>query len=103
MEGEARPMESILNPLGFATLLTSLYVLRFRGWKKPLSVLFYFAFFATLEIVTTHYFLRRGAFGIGLAYVCFGLTVPVVVATFLVYRHELRHDEKHAHSVEPLQ
>ena len=88
MEGEAGPMESILNPLAFATLLTSLFVLRFRGWTRPLAVAIYFAFFATLEIVATRYFLPPGAFGPGLGYVCFGLTVPVLVAAYLVHRHE---------------
>ena len=86
-------MESELNGLSFALLLTSLFVLRFRGWKRPWAVLAYFVFFVTLEIAASHYFMPPGAFGSGLAIVCFGLTIPVVVAAFLVWRHEERHGE----------
>lgn len=30
-------MESALNGISFSLLLTSLYILRFRGWKRPLA------------------------------------------------------------------
>ena len=86
-------MESALNGISFALLLTSLYILRFRGWKRPIAVCLYFAFFVVLEVVTSHYFIPPGAFGAGLTYVCFGLTVPVLVAAFLVWRHEHRQGE----------
>ena len=86
-------MESILNGLSFSLLLTSLYILRFRGWKRPVAVAGYFVFFLVLEIVTSHYFMPPGAFGSGLSIVCFGLTVPVLVATYFVWRHEQHHDE----------
>ena len=86
-------MESFLNPIAFATLLTSLFVLRFRGWTKPLAVVLYFTFFATLEVVATHFFLPPGAFGPGLGFVCLGLTVPVLIAANLVRRHEIREGE----------
>lgn len=86
-------MEAILNPLAFAMLLTSLYILRFRGWDRPLAVAVYFVFFAALEFLATHYFLPPGAFGPGLGMVCLGLTVPVLVAAFLVWRHERRQGE----------
>ncbi|HEB90021.1 MAG TPA: hypothetical protein ENI85_10655 [Deltaproteobacteria bacterium] len=86
-------MESELNGLAFALLLTSLFVLRFRGWKKPWAVAAYFAFFVTLEIAASHYFMPPGAFGPGLAIVCFVLTIPVLIAAYLVWRHEQRHDE----------
>ncbi len=85
--------ESILNPIGFATLLTALYVLRFRGWTRPGRVALYFAFFAGLELVATRYFLPPGAFGPALGRLCLGLTVPVGVAAFLVWRHERRQGE----------
>jgi hypothetical protein len=81
-------MESIVNPIAVAGLLTSMYVLRFRGWTKPRVVAAYFVFFATLEVVATHYAVPPGAFGPGLGYVCLGLTVPTLVAVFLVRRHE---------------
>jgi hypothetical protein len=86
-------MESTLNAISFALLLTSLFVLRFRGWKRPIAVVVYFAFLALLELGASHYFMPPGAFGSGLAIVCFGLTVPVLVAAYLVWRHERRHGE----------
>lgn len=87
-------MESVLNGLSFALLLTSLYILRFRGWNRPLAVCVYFLFFVVLEIGASHFFTRPGAFGSGLSIVCFGLTVPVLVAAFLVWRHERRLNEE---------
>jgi len=86
-------VESILNGFSFALLLTALYILRFRGWKTPGVVAVYLVFFMTLEILASHYFLPPGAFGSGLAIVCFGLTIPVLIAAFLVWRHEKRHGE----------
>ena len=86
-------MESALNGISFALLLTSLFILRFRGWRRPIAVVVYFAFFVALEIVASHYFMPPGAFGSGLAMVCFGLTVPVLIASVLVWRHERRHGE----------
>jgi hypothetical protein len=90
-------MESIVNGLAFSLLLTSLYILRFRGWKTPGVVAAYLTFFLVLEIFASHYFLPPGAFGSGLAVVCFGLTVPVLIAAFLVWRHEKRHGETGVH------
>jgi hypothetical protein len=82
----------MLNSLAFALLLTSLYVLRFRGWQRPAMVAVYFVFFAGLEVIASHYFLPPDAFGTGLGYVCLALTIPVAGASFLVWRHEERHD-----------
>ena len=53
----------------------------------------YFAFFVALEMIASHYFVPPGAFGSGLVIVCFGLTVPVLVAAYLVWRYEMRHGE----------
>jgi hypothetical protein len=86
-------MESTLNAISFSLLLTSLFILRFRGWKRPIAVAVYFAFFVVLEMIASHYFVPPGAFGSGLAIVCFGLTVPVLVAAYLVWRYEQRHGE----------
>ncbi|MEM9177757.1 MAG: hypothetical protein AAGC67_21310 [Myxococcota bacterium] len=85
-------MESVLNPLAFATLLTALYVLRFRGWKRPLAVVGYFVFFAALEIGATR-MLPPGAFGSGLGILCLALSVPVLVAAWFVWRLEKRQGE----------
>ena len=93
-------MESVVNGFSFALLLTALYVLRFRGWRKPRTVVAYLIFFVVLEIFASHYFLPPGAFGSGLAIVCFGLTVPVSIAAFLVWRHERRHGEGGDHDGE---
>lgn len=86
-------MEPALNGISFALLLTSLYILRFRGWQRPLAVVAYFSFFVVLEIGASHFFMPPGAFGSGLAIVCFGLTVPVLIAAYLVWRHEIRSEE----------
>lgn len=78
----------LLNGLSFSVLLTALYILRFRGWTRPWAVFFYFVFFASVEMAASHYLLPADAFGPVLSYVCFGLTVPVLIAAYLVYRHE---------------
>ena len=85
--------ESLLNPLAFATLLTSLYVLRFRGWTRPGRVALYFAFFAGLELAAARWFIPPGAFGAMLGVLCLGLSVPVLVASALVYWNEQRAGE----------
>lgn len=86
-------MDSVLNGFSFALLLTSLFVLRFRAWKRPALVVIYFLFFLVLEVAASHYFLRPDAIGPVLGYVCLGLTAPVLVAAYLVFRHERQHDE----------
>ena len=86
-------MESVLNGLSFSLLLTSLFVLRFRGWNRPVAVGLYFMFFLVLEVSASHYFMPPSAFGSGLSIVCFGLTVPVLVAAYLIWRHEKRQGE----------
>jgi hypothetical protein len=86
-------MEGALNGLSFALLLTSLFVLRFRAWRKPVWIVAYFAFFAAVELVASHFFLTPNAFGPGLGYVCLGLMPPVWIATYLLWRHEKREGE----------
>jgi len=85
-------MESFLNPIAFATLLTALFILRFRGWKRPLAVVGYFGFFAALEIGAAQ-LLPPGAFGSGLGILCLSLAVPVLIAAYLVWRQEKRQGE----------
>lgn len=82
-----------LNGVAFALLLTALYVLRFRGWTRPGRVVGYFAFFVTLETVATRYLIPPGAFGPTLGIVCAALTAPVLIAAFLVWRHERNQGE----------
>lgn len=84
-------MGDALNGLAIATLLTSLFILRFRGWKRPVAVVLYFLFFLGLETAASQWFLPPGAMGAEIAYVCFGLSVPVLVAAYLVWRHEQHH------------
>jgi hypothetical protein len=81
-------MDGLLNGFAFALLLTSLFVLRFRGWDRPLYVALYFVFFAALEMSASHFLLPPDAMGPELGYLCLALTVPVLVAAFLVWRHE---------------
>ena len=78
----------MLNGFAFALLLTSLFILRFRGWKRPGMVIAYFVFFAILEMTASHFFLPPDEIGSELAWVCFGLTLPVWVAIYLIRRHE---------------
>ncbi|MHA7837665.1 MAG: hypothetical protein ACX98W_09425 [bacterium] len=82
----------MLNGLTFALLLTSLFILRFRGWKRPGLVVAYFVFFAALEMAASHYLLPPGAIGPELAWVCLGLSVPIWVSIVLVWRHEVSQD-----------
>jgi len=81
-------MDSLVNPIGFGALLTALYVLRFRAWRRPVLVVAYFAFFATLEWLAARFFMPPGALPDAVGWLCFGLTVPVLVATVLLWRAE---------------
>jgi hypothetical protein len=83
-------LSSILNPLGFGVLLTSLYVLRFRAWSRPATVVVYFAFFTFLEWGAAHWFMPPDALPDVIGWLCLGLTVPVLVATYLLWRAEKR-------------
>ena len=53
-------IDLVLNPIAFATLLTALYVLRFRGWQRPFAVAAYFAFFGALALADSEYATSRG-------------------------------------------
>lgn len=84
-------MKALLNGLAFAVLLTSIFVLRFRGWKRPGLVVAYLVFFAALEMTVSRFVLPPGAIGPELAWVCLGLTIPVWVSVYLVWRYEKTH------------
>ena len=86
-------VDSILNPLGVGLLLSSLYMLRFRAWRRPVLVIAYFAFFTSLEWIAARYFMPPGALPNEVGIVCLGLTLPILVATFLVWRNEQREHE----------
>lgn len=86
-------MEGVGTGFAFALLLTSIWVLRFRGWERPGAVAAYFLFFFVVEVVVARLLLPPGAFGSGFAFLCLGLTVPVWIATFLVWRQEKRENE----------
>ncbi|MBK7952044.1 MAG: hypothetical protein IPK00_25670 [Deltaproteobacteria bacterium] len=87
------PVESLVNPVGVGLLLSALYMLRYRAWRRPILVVAYFAFFTSLEWVAAHYFLPPDALPSVIGWLCLGLTVPVLVATWLVWRQEQRHGE----------
>jgi hypothetical protein len=86
-------MDALVNPIGFGLLLTSLYMLRFRAWRRPVLVVAYFAFFTSLEWVATRYFMPPGALPNAVGILCLFLTVPVLVATAIVWRQEQRAHE----------
>lgn len=86
-------MAELVNALGIGWLLAALYMLRFRAWRRPILVVAYFAFFATLEWIAARYFMPPGALPDVLGRLCFGLSLPVVVATWLVRRQEQRRGE----------
>lgn len=86
-------MTSLVNPVGVGLLLASLYMLRFRAWRRPILVVVYFAFFTTLEWIAAHHFLPPGALPNVIGWLCLGLTIPVLAATWLVWRHERSQNE----------
>ena len=86
-------MESLINPIGVGLLLSALYMLRFRAWRRPVMVVANFAFFTSLEWIAAHYFLPPDALPSAIGWLCLALTVPVVVATILVRRQERLHGE----------
>lgn len=86
-------MDSLVNPIGVGGLLAALYMLRFRAWRRPILVVAYFAFFTSLEWIAARHFLPPGALPDAIGWLCLALMVPVLVATFLVRRHELRSHE----------
>lgn len=84
-------MESFLNPIGVGVLLSALYMLRYRAWRRPVMVVAYCAFFTSLEWVAARFFLPPGALPPVIGWLCLALTIPVLVATWVVWRNERRH------------
>jgi hypothetical protein len=85
--------DAIVNPVGFGLLLSSLYMLRFRAWRRPVLVVVYFAFFTSLEWIAARHFMPPGALPNAVGYLCLFLSLPVLVATVLVWRQEQREHE----------
>jgi len=95
---------SSINALAFASVLTAGATLRFRMWKRPGWMVLYFSFFLSIELVVHTYVIPEIAFGIELAYVCFSLTVALVLVIVGLDRYEkmlLRQERAAAESSEP--
>ena len=80
--------EPILTALATTMLLTSIFALKFRYWNRPKLLVAYFILFGIVEFVCHYHFIPRGALGLGLAYLFFFLTIPVVGAIILLSRLE---------------
>ena len=85
-------MHAVLTALAMTTLLTALFALKFRYWRRPKLLAAYAAVFFTAEYLGHAYFLPPDAFGSWIIILCFALSVPVLVAIYLLDRHEKRHD-----------
>ena len=83
-------MVSLLNAISIASVLTASATLRFRLWKRPLTLFLYFISFLVGESVMHHYFLPDVAMGIEVAVVCFGLTGALGLACFAMHILEKR-------------
>ena len=81
---------ALLTSVGLTSLITALFVLKFRYWNEPKLVAASAAFFFALEWIGHRYLLPEAAFGPWLGYLTLSLTVPVVVAIVLLARHERR-------------
>ena len=82
---------AVLTAISITTLLTALFALRFRYWRRPKILIGYAGLFFVAEYLG-HRYLPMDAFGPWLTWLCFGLTVPVVVAILLLDRHERKHE-----------
>ena len=83
--------EAILAALSVTTLLTSMFALKFRYWNRPKLLVAYATVIGVAEWWGHEYIVPPGAFGYWLPILCFGLSVPIIVAIVLLHRHEHRH------------
>ena len=81
-------MQSLLIAFSIALLLTSVSAFRFSNGRRPLFLLGYFLVFFSLEWLLAHFILPPDAFGLEIAWVCLGLTVPFVIGIILTERYE---------------
>ena len=82
---------AVLTALSMTTLLTALFALKFRYWRRPKLLTAYAAFFFTAEYLGHEYLVPADAFGSWIIILCFALSVPVLVAIYLLDRHEKKH------------
>ena len=81
-------MVPTINALAFASVVTAAFTLRYRMWEKPWMVALYFGGFLSIEFLAHNYAMPEVAFGIELAYVCFGLTAALIATTIGVIAYE---------------
>jgi hypothetical protein len=83
---------AFLSALSFTVLITSLFALKFRYWRQPKLLIGYGLLFFTAEALAHTYVVPDAAFGVWLPILCFALSVPVIIAIYLLDRHERKHD-----------
>lgn len=82
-------MVSFLNAASIAAVFTASATLRFRLWKQPRTLVFYFLFFLLAESLLHRYFLPEIAMGIEVAYVCFSIAGVLTLVSLGLRRHEI--------------
>ena len=81
-------MVNLLNAIAIASVFAASAALRFRLWKQPVTLLFYFLFFWLGETILHRYFIPDIAMGIEVAYVCFSISGALTFACVILWRHE---------------
>mgnify|MGYP001419482150 CR=1 FL=1 len=81
-------MVSVLNAIAIASVLSASAALRFRLWKQPFTLLFYFLFFMIGETLLHRFFLPDIAMGIEVAFVCFSIASALVMACVVLHHIE---------------
>ncbi len=81
-------MQSVFIAFSIALLLTSVSAFRFSNGRRPLFLTGYFLVFFSLEWLLAHFILPPDVFGLEIAWVCLGLTVPFVIGIVLTERYE---------------
>lgn len=83
-------MVSLINAASIAAVFTASATLRFRLWKQPKTLVFYFLFFLLAESLLHQYFFPDIAMGIEVAYVCFPLAAVLSLVSIGLRRHEIK-------------
>lgn len=81
-------MTTFLVSLSIALVLTLMFGFRFGAWRNWKRIVSYFVFFFALEWAAEAWLLPPDAFGIEVAYVCFGISALFVVAILVTQRLE---------------
>ena len=87
-EEQGAKMVSLLNAISIASVFAASAALRFRLWKQPYTLLFYFLFFWLGESLLHRFFIPEIAMGIEVAYVCFSITAALVLACVGLHKYE---------------